>query len=146
MGGNGQPVIAMKDDAISTLLTVPWALPLAVLALVLAVIAILLGFKFRQNQRQYREQIHSLQADMRALVSAAIGVGERVHRIEKSLKEVSHRQQEQIDHTDPGAQAYQQAIKMAQKGASAEELIEICGLTRGEADLIAMLHRMERSF
>ena len=136
----------MNEDAISTLLTSPWTLPLALFALLLALVAILLVLKFRQSQRLSREHIHSLQADMRALVSAAIGVGERVHRIEKSLKEVSHRQQEQIDQTDPGAQAYQQAIKMAQKGASAEELIEICGLTRGEADLIAMLHRMDRTF
>jgi Flp pilus assembly protein TadB len=135
----------MTEDAVSQFMTVPWTLPLALMAVVLAVIAIFLGLKFRQGQRQSQEQVNNLQADMRALVSAAIGVGERVHRIEKSLKEVSHRQ-EQIDQTDPGAQAYQQAIKMAQKGASAEELIEICGLTRGEADLIAMLHRMERSF
>jgi len=135
----------MEQDTLSKLIAQDWMPVLALLALGLAVVAILLAVKYRQDLRQSRQRLDALQSDMRALVSAAIGVGERVHRIEKSLKEVSHRQ-EQIDQTDPGAQAYQQAIKMAQKGASAEELIEICGLTRGEADLIAMLHRMERSF
>ena len=135
----------MEQDALSPLIAQDWMPVLALLALGLAVVAITLAVKYRQGLKQSRQRLDALQSDMRALVSAAIGVGERVHRIEKSLKEVSHRQ-EQIDQTDPGAQAYQQAIKMAQKGASAEELIEICGLTRGEADLIAMLHRMERSF
>jgi len=135
----------MEQDTLVKLITQDWLPVLTLLALGLAVVAITLAVKFRQVLRQSRQRLEALQSDMRALVSAAIGVGERVHRIEKSLKEVSHRQ-EQIDQTDPGAQAYQQAIKMAQKGASAEELIEICGLTRGEADLIAMLHRMERSF
>jgi hypothetical protein len=135
----------MGQDIVNELLNSPWGPGLLGLSLLLAVIAIVLAYRLRQGLRRSRAQQDALQADLRALVSAAIGVGERVHRIEKSLKEVSHRQ-EQIDQTDPGAQAYQQAIKMAQKGASAEELIEICGLTRGEADLIAMLHRMERSF
>jgi hypothetical protein len=135
----------MGQDAIIALLNSPWGAALLLLALLAALSAILMAFRLRAGLLRNRVQLDALQADLRALVSAAIGVGERVHRIEKSLKEVSHRQ-EQIDQTDPGAQAYQQAIKMAQKGASAEELIEICGLTRGEADLIAMLHRMERSF
>ncbi|MDH5183372.1 MAG: DUF2802 domain-containing protein [Gammaproteobacteria bacterium] len=122
-----------------------WLAILSVLLLLMGVLLLALLLKLRTVSQFQSRQTEVLKSDMRALVSAAIGVGERVHRIEKSLKEVSHRQ-EVIDQTDPGAQAYQQAIKMAQKGSSIEELIDICGLTRGEAELIAMLHRMERSF
>lgn len=135
----------MQAESYTKLLSQDWMVLAVLLALGLVVVLLIGLLRTRQGLRQTRQQQEALQADLRALVSAAIGVGERVHRIEKSLREVSHRQ-EQIDQTDPGAQAYQQAIKMAQKGSSAEELIEICGLTRGEADLIAMLHRMERSF
>lgn len=122
-----------------------WLAILSVLVLLMGALLALSLLKLRVVRQLQARQTEVLKSDMRALVSAAIGVGERVHRIEKSLKEVSHRQ-EVIDQTDPGAQAYQQAIKMAQKGSSIEELIDICGLTRGEAELIAMLHRMERSF
>ncbi|MDH5360186.1 MAG: DUF2802 domain-containing protein [Gammaproteobacteria bacterium] len=122
-----------------------WLTLVSVLLLSMGLALLVLWLKLRRLGQQQRQQTEVFKSDMRALVSAAIGVGERVHRIEKSLKEVSHRQ-EVIDQTDPGAQAYQQAIKMAQKGSSIEELIDICGLTRGEAELIAMLHRMERSF
>ena len=122
-----------------------WLAILSAFLLLFACGWLLLLWKLRSMRLRQATQIDTLKSDMRALVSAAIGVGERVHKIEKSLKEVSHRQ-EVIDQTDPGAQAYQQAIKMAQKGASIDELIDICGLTRGEAELIAMLHRMERSF
>lgn len=122
-----------------------WLAILTLLVLLMGVLLAVSLLKLRVVRQLQARQTEVLKSDMRALVSAAIGVGERVHRIEKSLKEVSHRQ-EVIDQTDPGAQAYQQAIKMAQKGSSIEELIDICGLTRGEAELIAMLHRMERSF
>ncbi|MBD3669941.1 MAG: DUF2802 domain-containing protein [Gammaproteobacteria bacterium] len=135
----------MAEFSLSNLLTVPAVASLAAVTLLLTVAFLLLVWRLQRLRRRHDEQVQALQSDMRALVSAAIGVGERVHRIEKSLREVSHRQEQQLDQTDPGGQTYQQAIKMAQKGAAAEELIEICGLTRGEADLIAMLHRMERT-
>lgn len=135
----------MQGEAIRDLLLTPWGLAVVLLAVALGLLGVVMALRAWRAVRVSEDKLASLQADMRALVSAAIGVGERVHRIEKSLKEVSHRQ-EQIDQTDPGAQAYQQAIKMAQKGSTAQELMDICGLTRGEADLIAMLHRMERSF
>jgi hypothetical protein len=44
---------------------------------------------------------------------------------------------------DGDGRAYSQAIKLVQKGASVEELMEVCGLARGEAELIAMMHRLE---
>lgn len=122
-----------------------WLIVLSLLALIMGMLLLMLLVRLRTVRQLQLRHTEVLKSDMRALVSAAIGVGERVHRIEKSLKEVSHRQ-EVIDQADPGAQAYQQAIKMAQKGSSIEELIDICGLTRGEAELVAMLHRMERSF
>lgn len=43
---------------------------------------------------------------------------------------------------EPVSPAYELAGKLARKGASSEELMETCGLSRGEVDLITMLTRM----
>ncbi len=84
-----------------------------------------------------------LQADMRALATSAVGVGERVRELEQRLRQLADRQEQQAL-SEPASQSYQQARKLAQRGADTEELVEIYGLTQGEAELIAMLNRMER--
>jgi hypothetical protein len=43
---------------------------------------------------------------------------------------------------EPVSPAYEMASKLARRGAPREEIMETCGLSRGEADLIGMLSRM----
>ena len=43
---------------------------------------------------------------------------------------------------EPVSPAYEMASKLARRGAPREEIMETCGLSRGEADLISMLSRM----
>ena len=43
---------------------------------------------------------------------------------------------------EPASPAYELASKLVRKGASSEELMDTCGLSRGEVDLITMLNRM----
>lgn len=49
-------------------------------------------------------------------------------------------QQEQLRLMDEGSGGYSHAIRLAQGGASAEELARDCGLNRGEAELLVSLH------
>ncbi|MGL4995905.1 MAG: DUF2802 domain-containing protein [Deefgea sp.] len=37
--------------------------------------------------------------------------------------------------------SYAQAIRLAQKGADAPEVAAVCGISRGEADLIVAIYR-----
>lgn len=116
----------------------------AVMLLLFLFIALLWFQAYRQKKtnQELEDHLFTLQSDVRALVSAAVGVGEKIFHFEKQMKQIVERQ-DQLDLTDSSSQPYQQAIKMSQKGASVSELIEICGLTRGEAELIAILHRMD---
>lgn len=92
--------------------------------------------------------LRSLQNDLRALCNAAVGMGDRVNQMERRLRQVAERQealglrQDQLNQEDPEARSYTQAIKMAHKGAAVDDLIEVCGLSRGEAELVAMMHRL----
>ena len=115
------------------------ALVLSLFALVLAGVAL---WSMRRERARLAREAEVVRGDMRALVSAAVGVGERVMRLERQLTQLAERQ-DQLDLNDPAHQSYQQAIRMARRGSDMNELIEVCGLTRGEAELVAMLHRLE---
>lgn len=134
------------ESLLQTIFSQPTSiLVLAALVLVLFLINLMMWISAQRQRRHSHEledHLYTLQSDVRALVSAAVGVGEKIFHFEKQMKQIAERQ-EQIDLTDSSSQPYQQAIKMSQKGASVSELIEICGLTRGEAELIAILHRMD---
>lgn len=126
---------------------------LATAALVVAVLAIMLPLSQlrRQAAEQQRlaEQLQAIQRDLRALAHSAVSVGERVGRLEQSGRGVEQRldtlglQQEKLVKGEEDERSVEQAIKMASKGASIEELMEITGLSRGEAELVAMMHRLE---
>ena len=121
------------------------------LTLVAVVIVALLIFAMRikgNMQRQLQSQT-VMQTDLRALCNAAVQMGERVNRMELEFNALQQRQQElgvrqeKMVHSEPQEVSFEQAIKLARKGSSVEELMEICDLSRGEAELISMMHRLD---
>jgi hypothetical protein len=125
-----------------------------VLAVLLLLALLLFGLiiftrRLKSTLQQQADSQSSIQADLRALCNAAVQVGERVNRMENELKALHQRQQElgvrqeKMAQADPHEVSYEQAIKLARKGNSVDELMEICSLSRGEAELIAMMHRLD---
>lgn len=96
--------------------------------------------------RRLRRQLHSQddqnsqeRDDFAALCKASVGAGDHLVRLEQQVRRLTERQ-DQIEMRSAGDRPYTQAIQMVQSGADVSELITRCGLTRGEAELIAMLH------
>lgn len=126
---------------------------MAIVALILIALVIVALLLFAMRMKgALQQQLHSqaaIQADLRALCHSAVQVGERVNRMEAELKGLQQRQQElgvrqdNLAHSEPQDAGFEQAIRLARKGSSVEELMEICNLSRGEAELIAMMHRLE---
>lgn len=122
-----------------------WPYPL--LGTVIGALVIVIALLRRQASRQ-QAQLQAMQNDLRAMCNAAVAMGERVNRLERSQRQLLERQnelgqrQEQHDKAENEEYSYAQAVKMAQKGASVEDLVDICGLSRGEAELVAMMHRL----
>ena len=77
--------------------------------------------------------------DFAAMCKASVGAGDHLVRLEQQVRRLTERQ-DQIEMRTAGDRPYTQAIQMVQHGADVDELISNCGLTRGEAELIAMLH------
>lgn len=93
----------------------------------------------RRNERRRFDELHRIESDVAALCSAATGVGERLVRVEDLVRRLTERH-DQLELRAGTDRHYGQAIRLVQGGAGADELIANCGLTRGEADLIVMLH------
>jgi Protein of unknown function (DUF2802) len=87
--------------------------------------------------------IHRMQNDMHALCAGAINMGKHVDALERKMRRLTERQ-DQLELRDPMEQTYAHAIRLAQKGADVNELVENCGLARGEAELLLRIHRVQR--
>ena len=91
-------------------------------------------FKAIQNQLQrIQDDISSIYAETRKL-------GNKVTAAEKRLERLAECQNSiEIRGTD--IRTFRQAVALARKGTPLEELMSTCNLTRGEAELIVVLHR-----
>ena len=112
----------------------------------------------RKLQQQQSLSMQSLQRDLRALANAAVGVGGRVLEIERNQRKrpVIVASQEQpktqpatttapVEYYSSANQPYEQAIRMAQTGASVEDIVNVCGLSKSEAELVCMMHRLDKA-
>ena len=80
--------------------------------------------------------------DLSAVVSAALGVGQRVEALEEKVRRQTERI-EQRDLSEPLQQSYRQAMQLIDSGADIPTLVERCGVTRGEAELLENMYRAD---
>jgi hypothetical protein len=122
-----------------------WALGIALLVMGVALGGA--GWHVGRLRREIVRQqalLGALERDLQAICQGARGMGDAVGRLEDKLRRLTERQ-DQLSLREPAQQAYHQAIRLAHRGASVEELVEACGLPRGEAELLRILHRAEVS-
>jgi len=88
---------------------------------------------------QARQQMADI---VEGLAAGAVDQGDQVVRLERDIR----RLREQITtlaSRDTGEGAFNQAIRMASRGTSREDIMETCGLSAVEADLILRIHQKE---
>lgn len=126
-----------------------------------AIVLVMSLFSFKRQRKQQQEQqlsMLSLQRDLRALANAAVGVGGRVLEIErhqrktptvtkikqpaKAIYNSAPASVEYYNHSS--SQPYEQAIRMAQTGGTTEDIVNVCGLSESEAELVGMMHRLDK--
>lgn len=97
-------------------------------------------------KQQLDKQIHSnhLTDEIMALNAGSVGLGGRFLKLEKELQTIVARMDElhaQVQSQSP----YGQAILLAQRGSSAEEIVDICGISFNEASLLIMMHKQDQA-
>jgi len=92
------------------------------------------------TQNDLRQRIRQLEQELGALCSASVGAGEHVVKLEQQVQRAVERQN-QLEMRAIAERPYSQANQLVEKGANINELVETCGLTRGEAELLVMMRR-----
>ncbi len=127
----------------------------------LSVALVLIFLSGRQLHTRLEDQLElteRLRDELRAVSAAGIHMGERIRsnetaqdKLEEKIQQLTHQlthlHEKQVSATTAAAPAssYEQAVKLAKKGATVDELTEICNITRGEAELVAMMQRYDRN-
>jgi len=95
--------------------------------------------KLQQKIIQQETLMSTFKTDIQALFTGAVGEDNRIYMLEKKARRIIERQ-EQFENSKHAERPYEQAIRMVQKGSSVKDLMAVCNLSQGEADLIMMLH------
>jgi hypothetical protein len=85
------------------------------------------------------QKIDKLYNDIQGLFAGAVGNDSRVLKLESRTRRLVERQ-EQLENNRQVARPYEEAIRMVHQGSKVEDLMAVCKLSRGEADLIMMVH------
>lgn len=122
----------------------------AVAVLLVLAMALWLSLRALRRAEQLERQLALLETELAAtregLERSDAAASEAVAEAERRQADIDGRlagieeQQEQIRLLHEGSGSYGQAIRLAQQGASVEELATDCGLNRGEAELLVSLH------
>lgn len=124
----------MIEIAIGVMITV------TCIATLLSILATLHATRISKRIGHANILISRLQNDIHALCVGSIKMGDHISSLEQRLHRLVERQ-DQVELRDSVQQSYAHAIRMAQQGADIKDLMERCGLARGEADLLLRVHR-----
>jgi len=98
-----------------------------------------LGLQLRREEGRLAQEIVRLEAAINAVIAGTSGADRRAGRIEQRLLDLQRRI-EDLEEAQHLIRPYDEAIRLVRQGAGAQRLVEELGLSRGEADLLLMLH------
>ena len=79
-----------------------------------------------------------IKQEMEALLLCEKGMGNRIKQQQQQVRSIIERQ-DKLEINDGSNTSYKQAMVLLQKGASTDELIDACELSRGELELLSKM-------
>lgn len=120
----------------------PWAL--TVLAFILlACQGLINSRRIDRVHRQLRENSENLVRELNATASGSAGVGNRVIVCERQLHELCALVDE-MRQNDPLRVSYDEASRLVDLGAGVDDLMNTCGISRPEAELVSALRQSQQ--
>ena len=99
------------------------------------------ALNLRKLARKIRIQGHTLtelRQELEALLLCDRGMGDRIKQQQKQVRCMIERQ-DNLEISNSSNTSYKQAMVLLRKGASTDELIDACDLSRGELELLSRL-------
>jgi hypothetical protein len=90
-------------------------------------------------------RVDELSKEVKALGNSSIGIGRKALSLEDRLESLRN-QLEVMRKNDPASVSYSEAMRLVELGAEVEDLMETCGISRPEAELVSALsqHRQDQ--
>ena len=82
--------------------------------------------------------IETLKQDLQAMLSCEKGMGSRIKQQQNMVRTLAERQ-DKLEISDGSNTSYKQAMVLLQRGASTDDLIDACDMSRGELELLSRL-------
>jgi len=119
----------------------PWFLTAAILCLMFAQ-GITSRHKVRALRAELKARTEDLGHEIHGMASASMGVGQRVVSCERQLHELRGTLDE-MRQNDPLRISYDEASRLVDLGAGIEDLMNTCGISRPEAELVSALRKRQ---
>lgn len=120
---------------------IPWIMTTVVIAL-LAVQGILSRRELRRLRSQLKARCDTLGRELHATTSGSMGVGQRLVTCERQLHELRSALDE-MRQNDPLRISYDEASRLVDLGADIDDLMNTCGISRPEAELVSALRKRQ---
>lgn len=117
----------------------PWAFS-GVALLALALQSIILRRRLADLEHRMNQRGEDLGRDLHALSGSSMGMGRRLMETEKRLQQMQTTLEE-MRQNDPLRISYDEASRLVELGADVEDLMNSCGISRPEAELVSALRR-----
>ena len=108
-------------------------------------LAVLVSLQARKIQKlemllsEHSNTLDECRSELSALLMCERGMGSRLKQQQQQVRNIIERQ-DKLEISDGGGTSYRQAMVLLNKGASADELIDACDISRGELDLLSRLN------
>ncbi|MGM0767160.1 MAG: DUF2802 domain-containing protein [Pseudomonadota bacterium] len=120
---------------------IPWILTVAALGL-MAVQGAVSRREVRRLRSQLKERCDTLGRELHATTSGSMGVGQRLVTCERQLHELRSTLDE-MRQNDPLRISYDEASRLVDLGADIDDLMNTCGISRPEAELVSALRKRQ---
>lgn len=120
-------------------------LPLISLGLValMATYVLMLKRSVVSQQKSVVNEVAELSKELQGLSHASIGIGRRTVSLDKEI-EVLKTGIDEIRNNDPSTVSYSEASRLVELGADVDDLMNTCGISRPEAELVTALTRSKK--
>ncbi len=93
-----------------------------------------------QQHQQWQAAHSELEDAVAELRTGSIGLGKRLVAVEAKLKQTEAKT-EALAEMDPDQRVYNKAAQLVAQGYGVKDIMDSCGLSRAEAELVVNLHK-----
>jgi len=110
----------------------------SVLVCLLAIYAIVIKRSVNTSEQVLTDLVDDLGKDLQGISHGSMGVGRKVLQLEKQIEQLEIKIEE-MQKNDPSKVSYSEAARLVELGAGVDDLMNSCGISRPEAELVSAL-------